>query len=75
MLLNEEYSIEEMAVANRSVAPTCWSIPMALFSGSWLVTTVPVLGAWSRHVASAVLLFLTFLLALSFPAPYRHANV
>lgn len=32
-------------------------------------------GHESRPVASSVLLFLTFLLSLSFPAPHRHTNV
>ena len=75
MLLYEEFLMEEMSVTNRRVAPTCLSIPI-----QWLLVCdycdyLFCTGHESRPVASSVLLFLTFLLSLSFPAPHRHTSV
>lgn len=59
----------------RRVAPTCLSIPIQWLLVGDYCDYLFCTGHESRPVASSVLLFLTFLLSLSFPAPHRHTNV
>lgn len=67
--------MEEMSVTNRRVAPTCLSIPIQWLLVGDYCDYLFCTGHESRPVASSVLLFLTFLLSLSFPAPHRHTSV